>query len=477
MGVMAPNMSRSIATRRVAVVAAGVALLCASAVAASGASTRGRVAHATPDTSWTVYHGNALSTGVSTALSSVNLARRAWTSPALSGQIYGEPLVYGDDVYVATENDVVYALSAKTGRVVWGRHLASAVPSSKLPCGDIGPVVGISGTPVIDPSRSEIFVVADELVGGGPEHYLVGLSTTNGKVELRVHVDPPGSTPDALLQRTGLNLDHGSVVFAMGGNYGDCAAYRGRVISVGEKGSPRRIFTVDAASGDSQGAIWMGGAAPVVDAQGNVWVTSGNGSVNSPGQPYDDSDGILELSSTLRLKQYFAPSDWTTNNGEDLDMTTAPILLSDGQAVLVGKSRIAYLLRASHLGGIGNGETNLGGLCDQDIDGGAVVEGSTVYLPCLSGPVALNVGISPPSLHMVWSSGVGGGPPLLVADRVWTIGQNGILYGLNPASGQVVQQANVGQMTNHFPTPSVGDGLFLVPTANGVVAFHGTAAG
>ncbi len=304
---MAPKKSHNLRTRPVLAVALACGLVVAGGVAASGASTRARVARATLDTSWTVYHGDALSTGVSTSLSSVDLSRPAWTSPNLSGQIYGEPLVYGTDVYVATENDMVYALSAKTGRVVWRRHLASAVPASKLPCGDIGPIVGITGTPVIDPTRSEIFVVADELVNGGPEHYLVGLSTTNGKVELRVRVDPPGSTPAALLQRTGLNLDNGSVVFAMGGNYGDCASYRGRVISVGEKGSPRRIFTVDNRPGDSQGAIWMGGAAPVVDAQGNVWVSTGNGSVNSPGQPYDDSDGVLELSSTLRLEQYFAP--------------------------------------------------------------------------------------------------------------------------------------------------------------------------
>ena len=475
MGVMPSEPSRGITARPALALALVGGLVWASTVAISGTSTAAHVAHATPDTSWTVYHGNALSSGVSTSLSSVDVSHRAWTSPTLSGQIYGEPLVYGSDVYVATENDVVYALSAATGRVVWGRHLASAVPSSKLPCGDIGPVVGITGTPVIDPSRSEIFVVADELVNGGPEHYLVGLSTTNGKVELRVHVDPPGSTPAALLQRTGLNLDNGNVIFAMGGNYGDCASYRGRVISVGETGSPRRIFTVDARPGDSQGAIWMGGAAPVVDAHGNVWVSTGNGSVSSPGQAYDDSDGVLELSSTLRLKQYFAPSDWTTNNGEDLDMSTAPMLLSDGQVVLVGKSRIAYLLRASHLGGIGPGLASLGGLCDQDVDGGGVVSGSTIYLPCLSGPVALRVGAS--SLRLLWSSGVGGGPPLLVGNVLWTIAQSGVLYGLNPATGQALTQVTVGQTyDNHFPTPSVGDGLFLVPTSSGVVAFHGTAA-
>ena len=72
----------------------------------------------------------------------------------------------GGRVFAATENDTVYALSASTGAVIWSRHLATPVPASSLPCGDIGPTVGITGTPVIDPARGEIFVVADELVNG-----------------------------------------------------------------------------------------------------------------------------------------------------------------------------------------------------------------------------------------------------------------------------------------------------------------------
>src|ERR1700690_538585 len=63
-------------------------------------------------TSWTVYHGNATGTGVTSALRSVDTTKRAWTSPALSGEIYGEPLVYSGEVFVATESDTVYALSA-----------------------------------------------------------------------------------------------------------------------------------------------------------------------------------------------------------------------------------------------------------------------------------------------------------------------------------------------------------------------------
>jgi len=163
------------------------------------------------------------------------------------------------------------------------------------------------------------------------------------------NVDPPRAEPAALLQRTGLTLDAGRVVFGMGGNYGDCAEYRGRVVSVDEGGGKPTDFTVDAGAGDSQGAIWMGGAAPSVDANGDIWVSAGNGSVYSASRGYDDSDSALELSSSLQLLQYFAPTSWPENNARDLDMSMAPALLSGGQVVLAGKSRIVYLLDGSHL--------------------------------------------------------------------------------------------------------------------------------
>jgi outer membrane protein assembly factor BamB len=426
------------------------------------------------DSTWTVYHGDALGSGVSTVLRSVTTAKRAWTSPQLSGEIYGEPLVYSNDVFVATENDNVYALTSLHGSVVWTRHLATAVPSTDLPCGNISPTEGITGTPVIDPARNEIFVVADELVRGHPEHFLFGLSTMNGAVELRERVDPPGSTPAALLQRTGLNLVDGRVVFGMGGNYGDCATYRGRVISVKASGSKPAIFTVDNRPGDSQGAVWMGGAAPVVDAHGNVWVSVGNGSVYNASQGYDDSDSVLELSATGRLEQYFAPASWPSDNANDLDMSTAPVLLGDGQVVLAGKSPTVYLLNGAHLGGIGTQEASLSSVCSNDIDGGSAVAGMTVYLPCLNGTVAVHVTKSPASLRVMWNANVdGSGPPIVAAGLVWTVGKNGVLYGLDASTGRVRQQVAIGSVDNDFTTPSVGDGLMLVASSYRVLAFRG----
>jgi polyvinyl alcohol dehydrogenase (cytochrome) len=438
------------------------ALLVVAGPGASGATRAGTTTEVC--CSWTVYHGDAAGSGVSNSVAAVVTSAPAWTSPALDGQLYGEPLVSGGDVYVATEDDTVYALSSATGAVVWSTHIASPVPSSTLPCGDISPLAGITGTPVIDPSRNEIFVVADELVNGIPAHKLIGLSTTSGAIELAQDVDPPGADPADLLQRTGLTLDQGEVVFAMGGNFGDCATYKGRVVAVDEAGGSPTYFTVDAAAGDNQGAIWMGGAAPTVDGNGDIWVAVGNGSVHSASQPYDDSDSALELSPSLQLLQYFAPTTWPQNNAHDLDMSMAPALLADGQVVLAGKSRIVYLLDGTHLGGIGGQEASLDAACSEDIDGGSAVVGTTVYLPCPTGPVAITVTASPASLSVQWTSRVGGGPPIVAAGLVWTIGQDGTLYGLDPSTGTVRQRVSIGVPANHFPTPSIGDGLLLAPS-------------
>jgi outer membrane protein assembly factor BamB len=480
-------MLRQRSVRAAGLLRVGSLLAMVWAAAGIGGGPIAAAAHSSPGGagSWTVYHGDPAGAGVAAQVSRVDTATRVWTSPAVDGQIYGEPLVYAGRVYVATEADTVYALSAATGAVAWSAHLGAAVPAGSLPCGNITPTVGITGTPVIDSARNEIFVVADEQVGGKPAHELVGLSLASGQVEMSQDVDPPGSDPAAMLQRTGLALDAGEVVFGLGGNYGDCGSYRGRVVAVPEAGGTPGYFTVDAAPGESRGAVWMGGAAPVVDASGRIWVSTGNGSVYSAGHAFDDSDAVLELSSSLQLLQYFAPREWAADNSQDLDLPTAPALLPDGQVVVAGKSRIVYLLNGGHLGGIGGQLAALAGtrhgltgsVCSDDIDGGVAVVGTMVYLPCLSGIIAVRASASPPALHLLWSSGTGGGPPIVAAGLVWTIGQNGMLYGLDPATGKVRQQVALGTPANHFPTPSAGDGLLLAACAQNVVAFAAPAPG
>jgi hypothetical protein len=198
--------------------------------------------------------------------------------------------------------------------------------------------------------------------------------------------------------------------------------------------------------------------------------------VTSPGHAYDDSDSVLELSPSLTLLHFFAPSAWASNNAQDLDLSTAPALLADGQVIAAGKTPSAYLLNASDLGGIGGQEALLQGACDQDVAGGVAVQGAIVFLPCVSGTVAIRATAAPEGLRVLWRASAGGGPPIVAAGTVWSIGQDGTLYGLDPSTGAVEERAAIGLPANHFPTPSIGDGLLLTPGAERVVAFSAVSS-
>ena len=426
---------------------------------------------------WTVYHHDAAGSGVDTSGTSLSPLRSAWTSPSLNGQIFGEPLEAAGRVFVATEGDTVYALAANTGSVLWGTTVGTPVPSGDLPCGDISPTVGITSTPVVDTSLGEIFVVDDELDNGTPAHVMVALNMYTGQVLLRQNVDPPGAYTPAILQRVALTLDQGNVVFGYGGNNGDCSSYHGWVVSVPEAGGAMHTFQVDSGAGQSQGAVWMGGAAPIVDASGNVWVAAGNGSVESASGPYDDSDSVLELSPTMGLEQYFSPTNWYSDNANDRDLgSSAPALLANGTVVQAGKSQTAYEMSQSALGGIGGQKATAAVCPGANVDGGNAVSGTTVYMPCLHGVVALSVSASPAGMSTLWQTSTGsGGPPIVAGGQVWTISQSGTLYGLNPSTGATLTQVSIGAVSNHFPTPSVGDGLLLAPASTSVVAFQGPA--
>jgi outer membrane protein assembly factor BamB len=428
----------------------------------------------------TVYHGNGLGTGVENPTTALRRLRKAWTSPKLDGALYGEPLVYAGRVYAATENDTVYAFAADTGRIIWSRQVGAPVPASNIPCGNISPHLGITGTPVIDPARQEIFVVADEVAGAsGGSHHLVGLDLYSGRIELNKAVNPPKSIPTALLQRPGLALDNGKVVIAFGGNYGDCGTYHGAIAAVPEAGGVAKYYVFDRAKGEREGAVWMGGGAPLVDSKGNIWVAVGNGSKSS--LPYDQSDSVTELSASLRREQFFAPSTWAEDNRTDADLGSATPAFVGGYVFQVGKGHVAYLLDPGRLGGVG-GQVAKMPLCTEDPGGGLAVQGGTVYVACGEGVTAVRISAQAPHMSVLWTtsktpSGASiNGPPIVAGGLVWSLDAYGTLWGLNRASGvHVTQERTGGGEANHFPTPTVADGLLLAPTTDQLFAYDGTA--
>src|SRR5438309_1104042 len=69
-------------------------------------TTRARIASKAPSARWTTYDGDVERTGLATdGPLPARGVREQWTSPTLDGDVYAQPLVVGDRVIIATEND------------------------------------------------------------------------------------------------------------------------------------------------------------------------------------------------------------------------------------------------------------------------------------------------------------------------------------------------------------------------------------
>jgi outer membrane protein assembly factor BamB len=213
-----------------------------------------------------------------------------------------------------------------------------------------------------------------------------------------------------------------------------------------------------------QGGIWNP-AGPTVDAAGHLYVVSANGST-FPGDAYDHTNSVLKLSPSGKLLDSFAPTDWAQNNQGDVGLGSQGVaLVGTKWAVLGGKSGPVYVLRQSHLGGIG-GQVSMSDICLSF--GGAAVDGDVVYLPCADGVRAVRVD-SAGTLHVLWqAAGQVTGSPVAGGGRLWALDQfGGVLHALDPATGQPLEQVKVGE-TSRFATPAIYGRLVLVPTMAGV---------
>ncbi len=452
--------------------AGGAALLACALVAALAAPAIARAELP----AWSTYDRGASRTGVDPDSVSPLPPAQLWRTPALDGQVYGQPLVYGDAVFVATEDDTLYALNAATGAIEWQASAGTPVPAGELPCGDIAPVVGITSTPVIDPLSRRIYVVADTWNGSNPAtiaHQLAGFALGDGSPEagLPTPVDPPGTAHAAQLQRAALALDGGRVIIGYGGNAGDCGTYNGWLVAAPETGGgPLASFEVGA--GGLGGAIWGAGAGPAVDGSGNIWVATGNG-LAAGGFGYQES--VLQLGENLALLDHWAPSDWATLDSTDADLgSSEPLLLPDGLVFQSGKQGIGYLLRAASLGGTGGAPLFQAQVC-RGAYGAPIYAAGAIYVPCSDGVHALALSSASDSFAPLagWSvNPTAVGPPIFAGGLIWSAGtSNGVLYGLDPATGAISFSAPVGSFV-HFSAPSAAGGSLFVAAGDTVSAFR-----
>ncbi|HZP96701.1 MAG TPA: PQQ-binding-like beta-propeller repeat protein [Candidatus Limnocylindria bacterium] len=435
----------------------------ATAVPPTGAATPSPASSAPAGPAeWSTYHGDAARTGTSSEVASFTSVDVAWQTDVLTGDIYAAPIVVNGSAIVATERNVVYAFDARTGQPRWRAALGTPVDATTLPCGNIRPVTGITGTPVADARAGLVYVVAFEQTY---HHELYALEVATGAIRFHRTVDPPGADPKVHQQRAALALANGRVYVAYGGLAGDCGAYRGSVVGVSAASGDGELLSYRVPANREAGIWAPSGIA--VDANGRLFVVTGNSDSNGR---YDYNDAVLRLSPDLALEDYWAPADWLSLSRTDTDIgSVGPTLLPDGRVIEAGKNGVLYLLNASSLGGIG-GELARLKVCGS-IFGGFAYASGVAYTPCSDGLAAVQ--ISGTALRTLWRGPRGtNGPPIVAGGAAWVTAYDaGVVYALDLASGATRFQRTVGPM-QHFTTLTAFGDEILVAAGGRLIALR-----
>ncbi|MDP9883485.1 uncharacterized protein with LGFP repeats [Sinomonas atrocyanea] len=304
-------------------------------------------------------------------------------STALNGQVYAQPLVVGQTVIAATENNAVYGLDARTGAVKWTRTVGPSWPASTVSCGDLVPNVGITSTPVYDAATNSVFLTAKTNDGANaqlPHWYMHSIDVTTGaeRAGFPVLIDgAPTNDPahpfNALtaMQRPGLLL-MGGVVYAGFASHCDYNPFVGYVVGVSTAGKQTTMWATETGVSNAEGGIWQSGGGLVSDGPGRILFTTGNGIApqKSPGTspPSTLAESVVRLQvgtdGNLTAKDFFSPAANVKLNQDDADLGSgSPMAVPDGYGtsahphlmVQTGKDGHIYLLDRDNLGGMAQG--------------------------------------------------------------------------------------------------------------------------
>jgi len=298
---------------------------------------------------------------------------------SVSGNIYGQPLVIGSTLIAVTENNMVYGMNASTGNIIWKTSLGNpyAIPN----CNNIAPNVGVTSTPVYDPSTGTVYVLANINTGKAIVYRLFGLDISTGKITFQhgIYGSPSNDShisfkPQQELQRPGLLLLNGWVYVGFS-SHCDHKPYDGYVAAISPSSSTNNftLWSDEAGSTDDQAGIWQSGGGLMSDGAGRFFLTSGNG-VSPPKGPGNNPSGQLAESvinlqpqsdGTLKAVDFFSPANAPTLDNNDLDYGSAgpaelPVGTSAYPNVIVqgGKIGALFLLNANDLGGREQGNNN-----------------------------------------------------------------------------------------------------------------------
>jgi len=356
----------------------------------------------------------------------------------VDGQVYAQPLYVTNVaipsqgthnvVYVATENDSVYAFDADTysATPLWEDNFlnptagVTTVPAQDLitnndPSGII-PVIGITGTPVIDPGSGTLYVVGYTKELQDPTctancaynyvHRLHALDITTGAEKFGgpviISASVPGNGYDSVggtvtftglhhLQRPGLLLLNGTVYIGFG-SHSDNDPYHGWLMAYNAT-TLQQTAVLNITPNGEEGSIWQGGGGISVDESGYIYVVTANGTFDANTGGVDYGESVLKLqvqSGHFQVLDYFTPANYAVLNQEDLDLGSSPALIMPDQpgahAHLLatgGKDGRVWILNRDNLGQLQTNDAGalqvIPGISDLLI-GGATYWNGNMYL-------------------------------------------------------------------------------------------------
>ncbi len=319
---------------------------------------------------------------------------------SIDGAAYAEPLyvpgvsIPGQGthnvVYVATENDSVYAFDAdQPGPPLWYTSFINpaagitAVPATDIgKCADITPIIGITATPVIDPTAGTagtLYVVSKVKLGpGNYQQQLHALDITTGSEQqhspVTIAASVPGNTLDSvkgvisfnpLLQqdRPALTLANG-VVYLSFASHCDTEPYHGWILGY-DQTTLAQVVVYNTSPNGVEAGIWESGCGPGIDTNGDLIVITGNGTFDPGPTRNNYGDSFLRLTpggGTMSVASYFTPLDEQVLADEDLDMGSGGGLMLPDQPgpnphLVVGAGKIGtiYLVNRDSMGGFNAG--------------------------------------------------------------------------------------------------------------------------
>jgi hypothetical protein len=413
-----------------------------------------------------------------TPANAAKLTRDLSFDGSVSGQVYAQPLYIeggprGRAVIIAvTQTNNVYALDAFDGSVVWETNVTPPVSAGALPCGDVSPVFGIFGTPVVDlPSRALLFnAVTVDPITSTVEHRVYSLNVDTGALNPGWPVNVNSNAVSGSIvfsslaqgERGALTVIGGNVYVPYGGLSGDCGTYHGWVVGI-PLNDPSNVMAW-ATSADRGGAWSVGGIAS--DGT-DPFVATGN---TSGATSWGGGEAIVHLTPDLVLTNgtthYWAPTNWSSLDNGDTDIGGSGPLLVDvpgatpsNLVVALGKDGNMYLLNRTNLGGITKP------IAQAHVASGAIIQAAATYQTAKGTYVVFEnsdnlysyrIGASnPPTMTKAWSASEGGqGSPFVTT----TDGTNNfIVWGVGCESDQRLHAFDGDTGTNIFTGGGLND--------------------